>query len=79
MRHALDVPRPAARAGFSERTFHRKFVAAAGKTPARFVETARLDDARMLLCRGLSSMSVATEVGLSPATGFYEACPTAVS
>ncbi len=69
----LDVPALAVRAGLSERTFHRKFVAATGQTPARFVETARLDAARMLLCRGLSLKSVAAEVGLSPATRFCEA------
>ena len=69
----LEVPRLAARAGLSERTFHRKFVAAIGQTPAHFVETARLDAARMLLCRGLSLKSVAAEVGLSPATRFCEA------
>ena len=69
----LDVPVLADRAGLSERTFHRKFVAATGETPARFVETARLDAARMLLCRGLSLKSVAAEVGLSPATRFSEA------
>ncbi|TSE08697.1 helix-turn-helix domain-containing protein [Mesorhizobium intechi] len=69
----LDVPVLADRAGLSERTFHRKFGAATGQTPARFVETARLDGARMLLCRGLSLKSVAAEVGLSPATRFTEA------
>ncbi len=69
----LDVPRLAEHAGLSERTFHRKFVAATGQTPARFVETARLDAARMLLCRGLSLKSVAAEVGLSPAARFCEA------
>lgn len=69
----LDVPVLADRAGLSERTFHRKFVAAIGETPARFVETARLDAARMLLCRGLSLKSVAAQVGLSPATRFSEA------
>lgn len=62
----LDVPSLAARAGLSERTFHRKFVAATGQTPARFVETARLDAARMLLSRGLPLKSVAAQVGLSP-------------
>lgn len=70
---ALDVPVLAGRAGLSERTFHRKFVAATAETPARFVETARLDAARMLLCRGLSLKSVAAQVGLSPATRFSEA------
>lgn len=69
----LDIPALAERAGLSERTFHRKFVAATGETPARFVETARLDAARMLLCRGLSLKSVAAEVGLSPAARFSEA------
>jgi transcriptional regulator GlxA family with amidase domain len=70
---SLDVPVLADRAGMSERTFHRKFVVATGETPARFVETARLDAARMLLCRGLSLKSVAAEVGLSPATRLSEA------
>ncbi|MGB3339214.1 MAG: helix-turn-helix domain-containing protein [Devosia sp.] len=69
----LDVPALAARAGLSERTFHRRFVAATGETPARFVETARLDAARMLLSRGLSLKSVAAKVGLFPAARFTEA------
>ena len=51
----------------------KQFIAATGETPARFVETARLDAARMLLCRGLSLKSVAAEVGLSPAVRFSEA------
>lgn len=62
----LDVPSLAARAGLTERTFHRKFVAATEETPARFVEIARLDAARMLLSRGLSLKSVAVQVGLFP-------------
>lgn len=63
---SLDVPSLAARAGLSERTFHRRFSAATGETPARFVEIARLDAARMLLSRGLSMKLVAAQVGLSP-------------
>ncbi len=63
----LDVPAQAARAGLTERSFHRKFAAATGKTPAHFVETVRLDAARMLLSRGLSIKQVAAQVGLSPA------------
>jgi transcriptional regulator GlxA family with amidase domain len=63
----LDVPTLAERAGLSERSFHRKFTAATGSTPARFVETARLDMARLLLSRGVPLKSVAAEVGLSPA------------
>lgn len=69
----LDVPSLAARAGMTERTFHRKFVAATGQTPARFVETARLDAARMLLSRGLSLKSVAAQVGLFPPARLAEA------
>ncbi|MBS7700412.1 MULTISPECIES: helix-turn-helix domain-containing protein [unclassified Chelatococcus] len=63
----LDIVGLAARAGMSERTFHRKFRAATGETPARFVEIARLDAARMLLSRGVSLKSVAAEVGLPSA------------
>jgi transcriptional regulator GlxA family with amidase domain len=70
---ALGVSMLAARAGLSERTFHRKFTAATGETPARFVECARLDAARMLLSRGTSLKSVAAQVGLTPATRFAEA------
>jgi transcriptional regulator GlxA family with amidase domain len=66
----LDVPALAARAGLAERTFHRKFVAATGETPSRFVESARLDAARMLLSRGLTLKSVAVQVGLFPPARF---------
>jgi transcriptional regulator GlxA family with amidase domain len=69
----LDVPSLAVRAGLTERTFHRKFGAATGQTPARFVETARLDTARMLLSRGLSLKSVAAQVGLFPPARLAEA------
>jgi len=68
----LDVPALAARAGLSERTFHRKFAAATGQTPARFVETARLDAARLLLTRGVSLKSVAAQVGLFPVARLNE-------
>lgn len=69
----LDVPALAARAGMSGRTFHRKFVAATGETPARFVEIARLDAARMLLSRGLPLKAVAAQVGLFPPARLAEA------
>jgi transcriptional regulator GlxA family with amidase domain len=64
----LDVPRLAARSGLSERSFHRKFLAATGETPARFIEKVRLDAARMLLAQGLSLKAIAAQVGLSPTT-----------
>ncbi len=70
---ALDVPALAARAGLGERTFHRRFRAATGHTPARFVEMARLDAARMLLSRGMSLKSVAARVGLFPVARFTQA------
>lgn len=69
----LDVPSLAVRAGLTQRTFHRKFVAATGQTPARFVETARLDAARMLLSRGMSLKSIAAQVGLFPPARLAEA------
>jgi len=69
----LDVSSLADRAGMTERTFHRRFVAATGETPARFVEIARLDAARMLLSRGLALKSVAAQVGLFPPARLNEA------
>jgi transcriptional regulator GlxA family with amidase domain len=70
---SLDVSMLATRAGLSERTFHRKFIAATSETPARFVESVRLDAARMLLSSGISLKSVAARVGLAPAARFSEA------
>lgn len=61
----LDVPSLAKRVGLSERTFHRKFVAAIGESPARFIETIRLDAARTLLSQGLSLKAIAAQVGLA--------------
>ncbi len=69
----LDVPSLAARVGMTERTFYRRFVAEIGETPARFVEFARLDAARMLLSRGLSLKEVAAQVGLFPPARLAEA------
>jgi transcriptional regulator GlxA family with amidase domain len=69
----LDVRNLAERAGLTERTFYRRFVASVGETPARFVETARLDAARMLLSRGQPLKAVASQVGLYPAARMAEA------
>ena len=60
----LDVPTLARHAGFSERSFYRKFTEATGKTPAHFVEDLRLDAARTLLGKGLSLKAIAGRVGL---------------
>lgn len=69
----LDVTTLAKRSGLSERTFYRKFVAATGETPARFVETVRLDAARVLLSQKLTMKTIAAQVGLSPTARFTEA------
>ncbi len=60
----LDVPALARHAGYSERSFYRKFTEATGKTPAHFVEDLRLDAARTLLSKGLSLKTIAGRVGL---------------
>ncbi|WP_284734841.1 GlxA family transcriptional regulator [Sphingosinicella terrae] len=67
---ALDVPSLAARACLSERTFHRRFVAATGDTPARYIESVRLDAARILLSQGLALKEIARRVGLAPPARF---------
>lgn len=69
----LDVRVLADRVGMTERTFHRRFLAATGESPARFVETVRLDAARMLLSRGLPLKAIAAQVGLMPTPRFREA------
>jgi transcriptional regulator GlxA family with amidase domain len=69
----LDVATLASRARLSERTFHRKFVTATGETPARFVESLRLDAARLLLSQKLPIKTIAAQIGLSPTSRFSEA------
>ena len=63
----LDVPTLAARSGLSEMTFYRKFVKTAGQTPAKFVETLRLDTARSLLSTGLPLKGIAARTGMGSA------------
>jgi len=69
----LDVAALATYSGLAERTFYRQFVAAMHETPARFVETLRLDAARVLLAQTLSIKAIAARVGLSPTSRFAEA------
>jgi transcriptional regulator GlxA family with amidase domain len=69
----LDVPALAARAGLGERNLYRKFLAATGETPARFIESLRLDAARLLLMQKLPLKVVAARVGLSPSARFTQA------
>ena len=60
---SLEVPALAARVSMSERTFQRNFARSIGVTPARFVETLRLDQTRDYLAAGLSLKQIATSVG----------------
>lgn len=59
----LDVAGLAERTGMSPRNFHRRFTETMGETPARFVETLRLDHARQLLRTTLSLKEIATQTG----------------
>jgi transcriptional regulator GlxA family with amidase domain len=63
----LDVSTLAARCGLSERTFYRKFVKTTGQTPAKFVETLRLDAARSLLSTELPLKTIAVRTGMGSA------------
>lgn len=69
----LDVPRLAARAAMSDRTFHRQFTRSVGATPARFVETLRLDRARQLLGTGATLKEIAAKAGFASAATFSQA------
>lgn len=59
----LDVARLAERASMSPRSFHRKFTDSIGETPARFIETMRLDRARQLLASGSPLKQIAARSG----------------
>ena len=63
----LDVEMLAARARQSVRSFHRRFTAATGKTPAAFVEARRLEFARTLLETGAPLKRVAAQAGFGSA------------
>lgn len=69
----LDVPALAARMSMSDRSFHRKFTQAVGDTPARFVETLRLDEARNLLAAGTPLKEIAARTGYATAAQFSRA------
>lgn len=57
-------------AGMTERTFYRKFEAALGVTPAKFLERLRLDRAKDLLEEGLAPKEVSAQVGFRSYSGF---------
>jgi transcriptional regulator GlxA family with amidase domain len=60
----IEIAELAGRAGLSERTFYRHFVAATGRTPAQFIQGARLELARTLLLTALPLKTVAARSGL---------------
>ncbi|WP_447765917.1 GlxA family transcriptional regulator [Sphingopyxis panaciterrae] len=72
LEQTLDVPALAERAGLSERSFFRKFAKAMDETPARLIESIRLDTARVLLSQGLPIKVTASRVGL-PSSRFAKA------
>ena len=69
----LDVSTLAARVAMSDRSFHRKFTNLIGETPAHFVESLRLDQARNLLSAGISLKEIAARTGYSSAVQFSKA------
>jgi len=69
----LDVPTMAAQTGLSERGFYRKFTQVVGMTPARFVESMRLDAARTLLAQGLPLKIIEGKVDLGSTTRLGQA------
>jgi transcriptional regulator GlxA family with amidase domain len=69
----LDVPCLAARVAMSDRSFHRKFTSSTGETPARFVETLRLDQTRLLLATGITLKEIAAKTGYANAAQLSKA------
>ena len=62
----LSIERLAARVAMSPRNFHRRFTEAFGTTPANYVQTLRLDEARRLLTDGTLPMErIAARCGYS--------------
>ncbi len=60
---ALRVADLAHRAGLSQRTLHRRFLAAVGYGPKRLCRIARLGVARSLAVRGFGGTDLAAEAG----------------
>jgi transcriptional regulator GlxA family with amidase domain len=69
----LDVAALAEKVAMTPRTFHRKFTDSLGQTPARFVESLRLDQGRDLLASGLAVKFIAGQCGYANAAQFSKA------
>lgn len=69
----IKVAEMAAEVGMSERSFHRRFRKAVGVTPARYVETMRLERSKRALEAGLSVKEAATASGYRTSQGLHAA------
>ena len=70
---SLDVPALAAKMAMSDRSFYRKFTSSVGDTPARFVETLRLDQTRVLLGTPITLKEIAAKTGYTSAAQLSKA------
>ena len=69
----IRVQDMARQAAMSERTFYRRFTAAMGVSPSKYLERLRLDRARQLLESGVPIKSVVGAVGYGSEQGFRTA------
>jgi transcriptional regulator GlxA family with amidase domain len=69
----IRVSDMAEKAGMSERSFHRRFTTATGRTPSRFFEELRLERAMRLLEAGRPVKNVAATVGFRSESAFRTA------
>lgn len=63
LNESLDIPSLADFVSMSERNFYRKFTQCVGQTPARYVETLRLERCRELLSAGLPLKQITVLTG----------------
>ena len=71
--HPIRVADLAEKTGMSERTFFRKFSAAIGESPAKFIENVRLTRARDLLQAGMPIKQITGAVGYRSEAAFRQA------
>lgn len=71
---ALTVPEVARRASMSERNFNRRFTAAVGMSPARYITRCRIEHAKQLLSRQrMPILTVALQSGFNDENAFRRA------
>jgi transcriptional regulator GlxA family with amidase domain len=70
---SVKVAEMAAKAGMSERNFYRKFTAAIGVGPSKYLERMRLDAAKQKLESGDAVKAVAVRVGFKSESAFRSA------